>query len=224
MTVVPYGVDLQRFRPGEKPPGEVVTIGAVSRLSPEKGIEHLVEAFAFLRKRFGDRVRLRIAGDGPERGDVEAAIERHDLVASVELAGWLDYDSVPEFLASLDIFALPSTYEGFGVAAVEASACGLPVVASNVHGIPDVVRDGVTGKLVPPADAPALADALVSLVEDAGARRSMGLAGRQYVADHYDWARNARQMELVYERVVTNQHEREPEGDGSARSRHRAAV
>jgi L-malate glycosyltransferase len=224
VTVVPYGVDPQRFRPSERPASDVVTIGAVSRLSPEKGIEHLVEAFGLVRRRFGDRVRLRIAGDGPERGDIEAAIGRHDLAASVELAGWLEYDAVPGFLTSLDIFTLPSTYEGFGVAAVEASAAGLPVVASNVHGIPDVVRDGITGKLVPPADAPALADALFSLVEDAGARRSMGLAGRQYVADHYDWTRNAKQMEMVYERVVTGQDEREPESDGSARSRHRATV
>jgi glycosyltransferase involved in cell wall biosynthesis len=202
VTVVPYGVDLQRFRPVERHRDGPLTVGAVLRLSPEKGLSYLVEAFAELRRRYGDKVRLRIAGNGPERAPLEALIRRLSLEQSVELCGWLEYDAVPAFLAGLDIFCLPSTYEGFGVAAVEASACSLPVVASRVHGIPDVVRHGATGLLVPPAVATALAEALGELVDDSARRHVMGEAGRRYVAAHYDWQRNAHQMELVYERVV----------------------
>jgi glycosyltransferase involved in cell wall biosynthesis len=202
VTVVPYGVDLQRFQPVERDRDGPFTVGAVSRLSPEKGLSYLIEAFAELRRRHGGKVRLQIAGEGPERAQLEAQIRRLGIEESVELCGWLEYDAVPAFLAGLDVFCLPSTYEGFGVAAVEASACGRPVVASKVHGIPDVVRDGVTGLLVPPADAGALAAALSELVDDTGRRRAMGDAGRNYVAAHYDWQQNAHQMELVYERVL----------------------
>jgi L-malate glycosyltransferase len=225
VTVVPYGVDLERFVPVEKPASGEVIIGAVSRLSPEKGLEYLIEAFATLRQRFGARVRLRIAGDGPEQGRIEAQISRLGVAGAVELLGWVDYEAIPAFLGSLDIFAMPSTYEGFGVAAVEASACGLPVVASNVHGIPDVVRDGVTGLLAPAQDASALADALSSLVEDGAGRRAMGQAGRAYIAAHYDWQRNVRQMELLYERVVAD-HGKVigPTNETPVRNRHRTTV
>jgi glycosyltransferase involved in cell wall biosynthesis len=93
---------------------------------------------------------------------------------------------------------MPSTYEGFGVAALEAQAMEVPVVASDVYGIPDVVEDGVTGILAPPRDVPALARALLSLIRDEEKRRSMGSAGRQFVAGRYSWEENAAQMETLY--------------------------
>ncbi|HWO73313.1 MAG TPA: glycosyltransferase [Dehalococcoidia bacterium] len=198
VTVVPYGVDLQQFKPRRRPASERVIIGTASRLSPEKGIRYLVEAFAILRQRFGDRVELRIAGDGPERPKLEAQIQRLGLEGRVEMRGWIEHQALPEFLAGLDVFVLPSTWEGFGVAAAEASAVELPVVASNVFGIPDVVRDGLTGLLVAPKDAGAIARAVGRLVEDAELRRSLGKAGREYVARHYDWRENARQMAAIY--------------------------
>jgi glycosyltransferase involved in cell wall biosynthesis len=210
VTVIPYGVDLQRFAPETSPPqshspsamDDQVVIGTVSRLSVEKGVRYLIEAFGALHTRLGERVRLRIAGEGPERRRIEALVRRLHLEAAVELLGEIEHDAVPAFLRGLDIFVMPSIYEGFGVAAVEASATGLPVVASNVHGIPDVVRDGKTGILVPAEDVPALVQALDKLIEDAALRRSLGRAGRDYVAARYDWRQNTRQMDLLYERVI----------------------
>lgn len=198
VTVVPYGVDLERFRPRQRPPAGKVVVGTASRLSPEKGLRYLVDAFAILRQRFGDRVAFRIAGDGPERAKLEAQVERLGLQGQVEMAGWVEHEALPEFLAELDVFVLPSTWEGFGVAAAEASAMEIPVVATNVFGIPDVVRDGVTGLLVEPKDAAALARAAGRLIEDAGLRRSLGKAGREYVGRHYDWRQNVRQMSAIY--------------------------
>jgi len=101
-------------------------------------------------------------------------------------------------LARLDIFAMPSTYEGFGVAAIEAAAMEVPVVASNVYGIPDVVDDGVTGLLVPPKDVSALAQALRSLIADEERRRQMGRAARAFVAERYSWEKNTAEMESLY--------------------------
>jgi glycosyltransferase involved in cell wall biosynthesis len=231
VTVVPYGVDLDVFRPAERPASvspstspergltlspeeqgdqKVVVIGTVSRLSPEKGVSYLVEAFAGLRARFGDRVRLRIAGDGPERRRIEALMRQLGIGDAVELRGWVEHEALPAFLNGLDVFVLPSVFEGFGVAAVEAAATGLPVVASNVHGIPDVVRPGETGLLVPAKDVAALGDAIARLVADADLRRAYGEAGRAFVGRHYDWPANARAMELVYKSAVRGRPERTP--------------
>lgn len=215
VTVVPYGVDLEAFEPhpypspdsGEgssAPPsfsqrrdGQVV-IGTVARLSPEKGVTYLLDAFATLRRKLGGRVVLCIAGDGPERSRLEAQIVRLGLSGAVEMFGWVEHAALPEFLRGLDIFAVPSTWEGFGVAAAEASACALPIVSTDVHGLPDVVRHNVTGLLVPPKDANAMAAALESLVGDPERRRKLGAAGRAYVAEHYAWRMNVAQMETIY--------------------------
>jgi glycosyltransferase involved in cell wall biosynthesis len=222
VTVVPYGVDLDLFAPNANAvrPGRVIknahpealegrdsddapfVIGAASRFSPEKAVRYLIEAFALLRRRLGERVLLRLAGEGPESAKLEGLARELGIADAVEFAGWLEHDALPAFLNSLDVFVLPSTYEGFGVSAVEASAAGLPVVASDVHGIPDVVRHGVTGLLVAPKDPQALADAIASLADDAPLRRRLGDAGRTYVSTHYDWRANAAQMDRLYETVL----------------------
>ena len=205
VTVVPYGVDLQRFTPSPRPPHDPIVIGTTARLSPEKGLSYLVDAFARLRDRYGDRVRLRIAGEGTERPALEQQIARLRLADAVDLPGWLDHDAVPAFLQALDIFALPSTWEGFGVSAIEASAMRLPVVASSVHGIPDAVLDARTGLLVPPKDPTALAAALAELVETPSLRKDLGTAGRTFVAANYDWQNNARQMQRLYDQLTQPQ-------------------
>jgi glycosyltransferase involved in cell wall biosynthesis len=202
VTVVPYGVDLQAFTPVTKAPSDHVVIGTAARLSPEKGVRYLIEAFAQLRQRYGGRVSLRIAGEGPERARIEAQIERLRLNESVELRGWVEHEQLPDFLRELDVFVMPSTWEGFGVAAIEASAMELPVVASNIYGIPDAVRDGVTGLLVPSKQPGALAEAVGALIDDPKLRASLGKAGREYVARHYDWQQNTAQMSLIYERLA----------------------
>jgi glycosyltransferase involved in cell wall biosynthesis len=198
--VIPYGVDLGRFQPRARPEGENVVIGTAARLSPEKGLTYLLDAFALLKGRYGERVALRIAGDGPERGRLQEHARR--LGFEVDWAGWLEHEALPAFLQSLDVFVLPSLHEGFGVAAVEASAMELPVVASRIDGIPDVVVDGRTGVLVPARDAGALAEAMGRLVEDASLRCEMGAAGRELVAQRYNWEKNAADLEALYARLA----------------------
>ncbi len=122
----------------------------------------------------------------------------------MELSGWLEHEAVPAFLQQLDVFVLPSTWEGFGVSAVEASAVGLPVVASNIHGIPDAVIDGRTGLLVPSKDSAALADAIARLIDASELRTQLGVAGRAFVTRNYDWSRNAAQMQLLYEDLTSS--------------------
>ena len=201
VTVVPYGVDLREFRPQ---PGEArseVVIGAVARLSKEKGLDCLLEAFAVVAGRYPE-ARLVLAGEGPERRRLERLAARLGLGERVRFLGEVPHDQVPQVLQGLDIFAMPSTYEGFGVAALEAEAMEVPVVASRVHGIPDAVVDGETGLLVPPRDRQALAAALGRLASDAGLRRRLGRAGRAFVAEHYSWEENTAQMEALYQAAL----------------------
>jgi glycosyltransferase involved in cell wall biosynthesis len=201
VTVVPYGVDLRQFRPRPREARSEVVVGAVARLSKEKGLHCLLEAFAVVAGRH-PQARLMLAGEGPERQRLERLAARLGLGERVRFLGEVPHEQVPEVLEQLDIFAMPSTYEGFGVAALEAEAMEVPVVASRIHGIPDVVLDGETGLLVPPRDRQALAAALERLAFDADLRRRLGQAGRAFVAEHYSWEENTAQMEALYEAAL----------------------
>ncbi len=202
VTVVPYGVDLDRFRPQPRETtGGPIVVGSVGRLSPEKGFDVLLRAAASL---VGDGVPIRIvlAGDGPEREKLTRLAGELGIVEAVGFLGEIEHADVPSTLAGLDIFAIPSTAEGFGVAAIEAAAMTLPVVGSDVHGIPDVVTDGRTGILTPPGDAGALAASILTLVGNAELRATLGAAGRALVEERYRWEENAAQMERIYAQLV----------------------
>ena len=167
VTVIPYGVDLEQFRPEARPHRDELVVGSVGRLSSEKGLKYLLQAMAEVVRQ-EPRARLLLAGDGPERGRLQRLAVKLGLQDRTEFLGEIAHEQVPAALARLDVFAMPSTYEGFGVAALEAEAMEVPVVASAIYGLPDVVDDGVTGLLVPPKDVPALAQAILRLLSGRG--------------------------------------------------------
>lgn len=173
-VTIPSGVALEGFRraPGPSPHG--ATVGCVARLVEVKGPLDLVEAMARVAPRF-PRSRLVLVGDGPLRAQVEARIRDLGLGDRVVLTGRLE-DPAPA-LREMDVFVLPSHNEGMGRAAVEAMAAGLPVVATRVGGLPDVVTPDV-GLLVPPRDPDALAQAVGQLLADTELRHRLGEAGR----------------------------------------------
>lgn len=201
VSVIPYGVELEHFAPRERMPGARIVVGTMSRLSPEKGLPHLLRAIALLRDR-GIDLELSLCGDGPSRGQLEKIARDLQLGDRVRFLGEIAHHDVPAVLQTFDIFAMPSTWEGFGVSALEASAMQLPVVASNVHGIPDVVVDGRTGLLTPPANVAAIADAIERLALDTEMRRAMGVAGRRFVEENYRWSDNAALMERLYDEMA----------------------
>jgi glycogen(starch) synthase len=168
-------------------------IGYVGRLAPQKRADRLVEAFGRMRQ----PASLVVVGDGPDRERV------HALAAGlprVHLSGFVEHTAVPAVLASLDVLVLPSAYEEMGSVLTEAMASGLPVVASDVGGIPEVVRSEVTGLLVPPGDVDALAAALDRLAADPGLRARLSAGARARAAD-YAWPRLAARVAAVYARV-----------------------
>ena len=190
---IPSGFDPALFAdrsPDAFPGAGRPRIGYVGRLAPQKRADLLVEAFGRMR----ERAWLVVVGDGPDRGRV------HELAVGlpgVLLTGFVEHTAVPGVLASLDVLVLPSAYEEMGSVLTEAMASGLPVVASDVGGIPEVVRDGVTGLLVPPGDVGALATALDRLAADPELRARLSAGARDRAVD-YAWPRLAGRVAAVY--------------------------
>ena len=207
VLLTPFGVDCAQFTSdgGEAHHDDgAVTIGTVKALDPGYGIEHLIQAFAALRRRkLPHDLRLLIVGEGPERQRLERMARALAVNDVTEFTGWVPHTQVPEYLRRLSVYVAPSVQEeSFGVAVLEASACGVPVVVSRVGGFPEVVQDRVTGFLVPPRDTVALADVLERLVMSRELRDTMGAAGRGFVLEHYAWDATARIVEDLYDRIL----------------------
>ena len=207
MTSVPTGIDLGRFRPMDRAAArrelgldERHALGIVATLRDWKGHDYLLDAWARLAPRFPDWQLLMI-GEGPQRARLEARVAAEGLAASVRFVG--NRDDVPVWLNSLDLFTLPSYGdEGVPQAIMQAMACGLAVVATPVGAIEEAVQRGLTGLIVPPRDATALAAALGALMEDPVRRTAMGKAGRGYAAAHFSIERMLDGMEAVFRRVI----------------------
>lgn len=156
------------------------------RLRTRKAVAVLVQALAkVVAKEHHPAARLLLAGEGDQRAALEKQVAELGLGASVEFLGAKDPKEMPALYAKADIFCLPSIYEGLPLAILEAMAHGLPVVTTNVSGMPDAVVAGETGLLVPIEDSDALADALIELLDDPRRRRAMGEAGRRRVEQHF---------------------------------------
>jgi glycosyltransferase involved in cell wall biosynthesis len=168
-----------RPRAGHENPRPLLV--AVGRLKAPKDFVTLVRALALLPP---DSFEALIVGEGPDRATLERELRQLGLEAHVRLAG--ERHDVPDLLAAADIFVLPSVSEGLPVSVLEAMAAELPVVASRVGGLPELVKDGETGLLVEPRAADELAAALGRLVADRGLRRRLGAAGRAYLHSDFD--------------------------------------
>lgn len=182
---------------------------SVAQLKPYKGIRHLVAAAGALRPRLPG-LQVTIVGDGPERPALEARRAALGLGDVVRMTGALPAEAVTDVLARADVFAAPSVVQpsgkmdGIPVALMEAMAAGVPVVASDLSGIPELVRDGDTGLLVPPGDERALAAAVERLWTEPGLGRRLAAAARAAVLADYDVDENAgRLARLVRERPRT---------------------
>jgi len=198
IRVIHSGIDAGRFAASEEPelgPGDAFVVGTVAHLEKRKGHRYLLEA-AQLLKHEGYAFKLVLAGSGSLRQPLEEMVQALGLAEQVSFFGFVS--DVPKFLASLDIFVLPSLYEGLGVAALEAMAAGKAVVASRVGGLTELVDDGETGFLVAPGNARELAAAIAKLIHDKELRSSFGRKGAARVRDHFTMQQMAKKTEDCY--------------------------
>lgn len=191
--IVPEGIDVAAWTaalesmPPRRDPRP--TILCVARQYPRKRVVDLIEAFARLRHRLPD-AQLRIVGDGPEHARLRERARSLGVAQAVTFLGGISDEAVKREYAHCDVFCLPSAQEGFGIVFLEAMVAGKPVVSTTAAAIPEVVRHGETGVLVPVGDVRAIAGALLLLLTDAERRAAYGAAARARVSE-YDWLRVA---------------------------------
>jgi glycosyltransferase involved in cell wall biosynthesis len=194
IAVIPNGLDPAAFAAREPKP-TVRTIVTVANLRPEKNHETLIAAAAALVREIPD-LRFRLVGAGPRRAELEALVAARNLSRHVEFLG--HREDVPALLAEADAYVLPSRSEAFPNGAIEAMAAGLPVVASAVGGLCDLIDDGRTGLLVPPSEPDALAAAIRTLVANPARAAALGAAARASVRQQYAFDRMVASFEDLY--------------------------
>ena len=189
VDVAPLGVDLGLFDPD----GHLARGGpGPRRVGFFKGFREVYGPTCLIRAipmvlRHLPGTRFDLIGDGPQRVRCKQLAAELDVESFIEWIPRQPYHQIPHWLGNWDLTAIPSICESFGAAALESLAMCVPVVASNVGGLPDTVRDGETGLLVPPGSPEALAEAIVALLSDDRRRTRMGMAGREWVRKEYNW-------------------------------------
>lgn len=215
VTVVPNGVDCQRFHPTTR--GNAITdklrldgkfvilfVGALTKWHGYKGLDVLLNATKRASQE-NPNLALIVVGDGELRQCYSLMSHKLAVERIVTFVGDIADEVLPQYYAACDVLVLPSRdmSEGFGLTLLEANATGKPVIASNVGGIPAVVKNGYNGILVPPNDTTALSRAVLSFVKDLRKAREMGLNGRRVAEDH-DWTITAAKTEQVYRESATD--------------------
>jgi colanic acid/amylovoran biosynthesis glycosyltransferase len=194
-----HGLELERYVKEQRAVTGQPVILSVGQLKERKGLSYLVEACRILRDR-GIQFECRIVGEGQLHTALEAQIRQLGLFEQVKLVGALPHEAVIEQYEHATVFALPAILgadgdrDGIPNVILEALAMELPVVSTQHSGVPEVVEDGVNGRLVPPADAQALADALEELIRNPEIRQQFGRAGRRIVAERFDPEKNTRRL------------------------------
>lgn len=181
----------------------------LGRLAPEKGFDVAIAAFSRVLERWPDS-RLIVAGDGPDRGELEQLAAALGIAGAIDFIGWVALDDVPRLINRSSVVVMPSREEPFGLVALQAAQMGRPVVASQVDGLPEVVADGESGILVPVEDSPALANALVGLLGDPERARRMGAAAERRARQLFDWERCVDAYEALYARLSEARADRSP--------------
>jgi colanic acid/amylovoran biosynthesis glycosyltransferase len=211
-TIVHCGIDPDRYtaRGGPRGASEPLEIISTGSLRQYKGQPYLIEACALLQSR-GIPFRCRIIGEGPERATLERLIREAGLEQRVLLLGAQSQEAVARLLPSAHCYAQPSIVtpsgkmEGIPVSIMEALACHLPVIATSISGIPELVLNGETGILVPPADAVALADAMAFVYRNPAIAHDLARRGREHVLGEFSLTPNVSRLAGLFEQVVENQ-------------------
>jgi len=199
LHIIPFGVEIPPSLVA--PPEGRFALCAIKAHKPVYGLDHLIRALAKVIEAIPD-THLTIAGSGPSTLELKSLAQRLGLDPYISFPGELPPHEGVRLLQRSHLMVMPSLREAFGVAALEASAAGRAVVATQVGGVPEVVRDGETGLLVSPGDVGALAEAIIKLGRDRATLYRMGEAGRRFVQADYTWQNSLDTMLTLYEKLL----------------------
>jgi len=201
IEVIHNGIDTDTFRPEPsiaRNPWQLITTASADQ--PLKGTQHLIPAFAALCDRY-PKLKLVFIGKPKPGGTTERLIDRYRVRERIRFVHGIQPDQIRHLYASSAVAVVPSEYEGFGLPAGEAMACGVPLVSTDGGALPEVV--GTAGRVVPAADSRALAHAIGDLLAtDAAERERIGLAGRTHILERFSWSRAAEATATVYRRIL----------------------
>jgi len=209
ITNIYSGIDFKKFQVLSKSSirnelginPKIRLVGFVGRLSEQKAPLTYSKAIAKVVKLYPD-CHFIFVGDGPKRTEIEKFINKKQLDSRVSLLG--TRKDIPEIINSLDLFVLSSIYEGLGRSLTEALYCKVPVVATKVDGVPELIQDNKTGLLVPPEDCERLAEAIVYALNNPGKMKRLAKEGHKFVKLHFDVKQMVKKIEIIYEELLTN--------------------
>ncbi len=206
IAITPFGIDTTIFKPESKTvTDDRIYIGTVKTLEEKYGIKYLIEAFKIITDKHPDLpLRLLIVGGGSQANMLKNLAQKLQIQDKIDFTGRINYDDVVLYHNKLTIAVFPSTIdsESFGVAVLEASACGKPVIVSNVGGLPEVVINGETGIIVEPKNPELLAIEIEKLILNEELRNNMGKKGREFVQKQYSLADNVERMLTIYKEIL----------------------
>lgn len=205
IIVTPFGIRLDYFKPTCKDSGESsrsIVIGTIKAVDPVYGTEYLIDAFLILKEKFPNLpLKLLIVGGVNDEQYYQTLlnkVNKSNWKKDITFTGKVEYSKIVEYYNSLDVFITLSNEESFGVSVIEAQACGIPVVVTNVGGLPEVVLDNKTGFIVPPKDYISAAKAIEKLIF-ANKKDVISIRCRRFVEEVYDWNDSVKLMKEIYE-------------------------
>ena len=203
--VTPFGVEVLKYN-GTRKNTELVTFGIAKNLTSSSGIEKALRCFYKLKNKNKDKkIKFQIAGDGPLRGKIESIIYDLDLKNDVNLLGHLNHKDIYRFMRHIDIYINVPQKESFGVAVLEASAAGKPVIVSDVGGLSEVVEDGVTGVIIDYSNEHQIVKAMNEMVCNKDKRDFMGANGIKFIEKNYTWKKSVKIMLNSYKKILNHE-------------------
>lgn len=203
IDITPFGVNVDLFSPGVHEDSDVFVIGNVKTLRPKYGIDVLIKATDIVIKQNPEKkIRLDIYGEGPQKEELITLSKELGIETKVNFKGFVQNSLLPDVYNSVSVSVSVSDSESFGVVAVEAMACGCPVVTSDADGFTEVVKNGETGFIVPKRNPEATAEAIQKFIDNPQLRDLMGKKGRERVLNLYNWEENVTTMIEQYNKVL----------------------
>lgn len=211
ISITPFGIDLDLFKPCKiiDKNDDSITIGMVKTMEYKYGPQYLLQAIPLLFDKlvkgnspFVNKISILMVGRGSKIGELEKMADGLGIRDVVTFTGEIPHSKVPEYLNRIDIYCAPSEMESFGVAVIEASAIEIPVIVSDVGGLPEVVKDHETGFIIEAKNPSQLAEKLYELVTSSRLRQEFGKNGRKFVMHHYDWKQNVAMMVEIYKKLI----------------------
>ena len=197
VNVVPFGIDINQFQPKTSSHSKFI-VGTIKSIEDHNGIDCLIDAAKLVMDRNYNEINFLIVGDGTLKEKMQKKVFDLNLNNNVKFTGHVSHEKVIEYFHSLSVFIAMSTRESFGVSILEAAACGIPSITSNVGGLPEVNLNEKTGYTIKANDSQKLADLIIMYYKNNKKKEDMGLNARKNVEENFDWNKCVKKMVDIY--------------------------